>query len=197
MEDLEDLTLGHLLHTLKRLKISALVSIITLTLTVLSSAFVAGRLSQSKQTAVSLQTPFALRLVKDGTKLDYERLLLLKDPTQVPPTTDTEVLVLREVLDEFDVVPIGVVIAQTPHTETTWPLSWFAGIEERSLIDSAWADAGFDLGPHKGDFKYVEVFVDPETINRAYSDGCVLEYRLNKSRRSDQTSFKWIKNIHG
>ena len=196
MEDLEDLTFGHLLRTLKRLKVSALVSIITLTITVLSGSFVAGRLSQSKQTAVSLQTPFALRLTKDGTSLDYKRLLLLKDPTQVPPTADTEVLVLREVLDEFDVVPIGIVVAQVPHTETTWPLSWFAGIEE-PLMNTAWADAGFDLGPHKGDFNYTERFVDAETINRTYSDGCVLEYRVNRSRRSDQSSFKWVKNVHG
>ena len=188
------MTIGQLWRVLKRLKVSAIVSMVTLVGALIGGSFALGRATQQTHTAVQLQTPFSMRIQVQGASTDFDRLILLKDPLNLAPTPDTEVLDIREVRDEFDVVPIGQVVAQAQHADVSWPWSMFA---LKFGATNAYADAGsFDLGPHKGDFAYTEAFVDTDTIHRTYKDGCVLEYRVTKSRSSDPATFKWIKNQH-
>ena len=191
---MDDLTLGHLWSVIRKLKISAIVGVLTFLGSVAGTAFALGRITQEHRTAMNLQTPFSMRLKLEAGNQDFEHLILIKDPTSTPPSPDTEVLTVREIRNEFDVVPIGVVIAQTDHTQVSWPWSWLAQV---TSLSKAWAAEGFDWHGHRNDYNYTEKFVDADTVNRTYTDGCVLEYKVTKSRSSNPSSFRWIKNVHG
>jgi hypothetical protein len=192
LNNLDGLTLGHLLSILKKLKLTALVSIATVLGSVLGGAYLLGRASTTKQAAVMLRSPFAMRLAIDGHKVDFQNLILLKDPALVSPSQDTVILSLREIRDEFDVFPVGLITAKVEKSNLSWPWKLFAW----DFGHNAWAADEFSFGAHQGDFNYTEEFVDAETVLRTYEDGCQLQYQVDSDRKSVRTSFKWLKNVH-
>lgn len=193
LNNLNGLTLGHALKIVKRLKISALISIISIIASLMTGAYLFGRSRQQKQTAVMLQKPFSMRLEVEGKQVDYQKLILLKDPMLVSASKDTVIYSLREIKDEFDITPVGKIVATVEKTELSWPWSMFA----ISITKQAMASDGFNWNGHKEDLNYTEEFIDQETIHRTYGDGCVLEYKVNTDRKSLRPSFKWIKSVHG
>jgi hypothetical protein len=185
---MDSLTLGQLWKVLRRLKLSAVIAVLVFLASCSAGWFALGRFSQQEHTAVGLQTPFSMRLLIEEKHLDFERLIVTKDPTNVAPTSDTEVFSVREVKSALDIVPVGYIVAQKPVVDLSWPWRW---------ISAAFGDeVSFDWHGHQYDYSFTESFIDPETVHRFYKDGCVLEYKVTKSRSSDPSSFKWIKSVH-
>ena len=195
INDLDGLTISHLFQLIRKIKFSALLSIFALFSSIIGGAYALGKNSQQKDTAVSLQSPFAMSYKSQNATFTASRLILIKDPTAIAPDSNSVVLSLRQVVDEFTVVEVGKIIAKVGQEKLSWPWSLFA-INLTSGIAHAASPVNFSWNGHQGDYNFTEKFVNEDTVNRLYSDGCMLEYKVDAERRSIPESFKWIKNVH-
>jgi len=189
------ITIGQLFQILKRVKFTALLSTFAIFSSLLGGSYALGRVSQQKETAIMLHSPFSMRLELDNKKFDFQNLTLVEDPMLVPISKETIVLSLREIKSDFDIVPVGKIVARVDQEELSWPWSMFAG-DMLNNDAHAQAEKMFNWNNHNGDMKYKESFVSEDTVNRFYSDGCILEYKVDTNRRSIPSTFKWIKSVH-
>lgn len=198
LNNTRDLTIGQIFRLLTRVKYKIIIMFVTTFLTITGSAYMAGQSSIERNAAVMLQTPFSMRLNINGQQHDFERLTLLEDPMLPSPSEGTVMLSLREIQSAFDIVPLGRVVATMNRNEIPVPWRWlFASI----TISEAYAydtklRLKFDWNGHEHDYKYKESHVDDDDIHRHYGDGCILGYKVDKSRRSIPKSFRWIEKTH-
>lgn len=204
INNIDSLTIGNVFQLVRKLKLSAILSMAALFSSLLGGAYAIGKSSTQKDTAVMLQTPFSMSYKNHTTDFTAYRLILVKDPTAVPPEKGMMVLSLRQIKTEFDVAEVGKIIAKDDQEELSWPWSMFAESEveeDRAVamtkvditLTSAW---NFNWNGHLGDYNFTEKFVSEDTVNRFYSDGCVLEYKVDADRRSIPDTFKWLKSVH-
>ena len=196
--DMEGLTIGQVISLIKKVKVSAVIGVVSFCVAVLGFVFGLGRYTQEKQTGILLDSPFSMRLVIDGKNNDLSNLTLLKDPT-IPAPQGKVVLAIRQIKDEFDILQVGFISALEKLDKPSLfglnlPLSDLGALK-------AYAVEGFSFGVHSGDSKYSEAFVPdhPDVIERTYSDGCVLRYTVDSEkevRRSVRSSFHWVKYNH-
>jgi hypothetical protein len=119
----------------------------------------------------------------------------MEDPMLPSPSSDTMMLSLRQVQSAFDIVQVGQVVA-TVNKESALPIwKWlFSSINVKNAY--AQAEMVFEWNGHEKDFKFKEKHKDNNTVHRYYADGCILEYKMDKNRRSIPESFRWIKRTH-
>lgn len=190
----KDLTILQIFKILINLKYKTIALFVTTFLSITGGAYMAGQSNAKQEAAVLLQSPFSMRIDLDGQKHDLENLTLLEDPTLTSPSPDTMMLSLRQIRSSFDIIPLGQVLAQTnAHKKSLW--DWV--FADTSIITSAYAkDRVFSWNSHEQDFKFKEKHVSSTTIHRYYSDGCVLQYNLDKNKRAIPSSFVWITRTH-
>ena len=196
LNDMKGLTLGQIFRLITRLKYTTALMILTFVCSLLGGAFVAGKYSQQKETAVMLESPFSMRIEIEDKKYDFENLTLMRDPGMPTLSDDTVVLSLREIKSAFDVVPVGKVIARVEENKVSG--IWKLIISQHSFINKAHAQGvvDFDWRGHEKDYKFKERFVSQTTVHRYYSDGCILAYEVDQNRRSVPGSFRWVEQTH-
>lgn len=196
MNDTRNLTIGQIFRLITKIKYRIMAMFITTFLAITGSAYMAGQSSIEQNAAVMLQTPFSMRLNINGQQHDFERLTLLEDPMMPSPTGDTVMLSLREIRSSFDIIPLGLVIATVNRKEIPIPWRWFfASIKIREAFAQDTRPV-FNWSGHDNDFRYKESHINDHIIHRYYSDGCILEYRVDKNRHSIPSSFRWIEITH-
>jgi hypothetical protein len=190
----KDLTLGQIFKLITKIKYRVMIMVITTFLAITGSAYMAGQASVKQEAAVMLQSPFSMRIVIDNNAHDFNNLTLIEDPTLPNPTSDSMMLSLRQIKSSFDIIPVGQVVARM-NKEDINPIWKF--LFSKLIIQEAYAqEMIFDWNGHQKDFKFKEQHIDNNTMRRYYSDGCVLEYKVDRNRRSIPESFKWIKKTH-
>jgi len=199
INNIKDLTLGQILLIIKKLKYKTLITILAFVIVSLGGAFAAGKYSHSKNTAVMLQKPFAMRVELNGQIHDFQTLTLVKDPMSTALNNNKVILSLREIKSSFDIAPIGQVVATIEENKLTglWRV-----IMSKTKVENFIKNANalniiaFDWRGHANDYDFKERFVSKTTIHRYYSDGCVLAYDVDGNRRSIPGSFRWIEVKH-
>lgn len=200
VNNMKDLTLGQIISLVRKLKYKTIAMIIMFVITTLGGAFGAGVYSHSKDTAVMLDKPFAMRLELNGKAHDFETLTLMKDPAAPTLEGNKVILSLREIKSSFDIIPVGQVVATMEEDKLTE--LWRVIISRSDMVEfvkEAQAHdpvAGFDWHGHENDYDFKERFVSKTTVHRYYSDGCVLAYDVDGDRRSVPGSFRWIETTH-
>lgn len=198
MNNMKNLTLDQIFRLITKLQYKTAIMIVMFVVTTLGGAFVAGKYSQQKDTAVMLESPFSMRININKKTYDFDNLTLMIDPT-MPNFEDGKIaLSLREIQSAFDVLQVGQIIARVEENKLTgiWRLIISA---HNLMLNEAHARsiAVFQWNGHIQDFKFKEQFVSQNTVHRYYSDGCILEYQVDVDRRSIPSSFRWIKVTHG
>ena len=188
INNLDNLTLGHLFKIVRKIKITVLVSIGLLFSSIIGGVYALGRNAQQEETAVTLNSPFSMRFKIDSVIVSLENLMLIKDPTIVSASEDLVLLSLREIRSDFDVIPIGSIVARVEPSAVSWPWSLFSSAYAQTTI--------FNWNGHREDRVFKEKFVEENTIHRKYRDGCILEYKVDEQRKSIPESFKWYKRTH-
>lgn len=196
LNNIKYLTIGQLFQIFKKLRYTAVIWLITIFSSCMGAAYVAGQYEQQKETGVALEHPFAMRIEVDGTLHDFNRLTLIKDPSLGRPDKDKVALSIRKIKNEFDIVPIGKIVATVDEKELKG--IWKYILSRANIVSEAHAKPRpvFDLNDHKGDYKFKEKFVKEHTVHRYYSDGCILEYKVDSERRPIPDTFRWIKKTH-
>ena len=191
----KDLTIGQIFKLLTKIKYKTMLLFIATFLTITGSAYVAGQASIKEDTAVMLQSPFSMRIALDNNTHDFENLTLIEDPTLPNPSSDMTMLSLRQIQSAFDIVQVGQVVARMERDRALPIWDWlFANADIKHA--HAKSKMSFDWNGHENDYKFKERHKDKNTVHRYYSDGCILEYKLDSNRRSIPSSFKWIKKAH-
>lgn len=203
MSELEDMTIKQIIQSVGKLHLKKIIGIATTAVTVLSAIFFLGRYSYQKETAVLLDHPFSMRVVVNNKNNDFNDVTLVLDPAFPAKAKDKVALSIRQIQGEFDVVSVGTIIASMEPSELTKVWARFASLPP--LENSAYAQSSDKFAWHghsplktekSADDLYREVFVDKDTVNRLYADGCILEYKVDANRKSIHGSFKWLKLMH-
>lgn len=195
LNNTKDLTFGQLLKLISKIKWKTLLSLFLLCTSVVAGAFAAGKYSEQRDAAVMLKKPFSMFLKIDENEYKFDTLVLIEDPT-LPFDGNKIRLSLRHIIDDFDVIPLGGVIAEK-EKESVSEL-WKIILSEAENGDiRAFAMSNFDWNGHKGDYDFWEDFEGEDVVWRHYEDGCILEYEVDhETRRSVPGSFHWIKQTH-
>ena len=196
LNDMEGLTIGQIFRLIAKLKYSTAAILISFVFAFFGTAFAIGKYMQEKETAVMLESPFSMRIEIAEKKYDFSNLTLTKDPSMPPPEEGKVILSLREIQSAFDIIPVGLVVAKVDPNKAK--SVWQVIISQADVSNKAYADTpiNFDWRGHENDYNFTERFIDPSTIQRTYSDGCILEYDVDKGRRSVHSSFRWVKTTH-
>lgn len=198
INNMKNLTIGQIFRLVTKLKYRTVVMILAFVMVTLGGAFIAGKYTQQKDTAVMLESPFSMRINVNQKTYDFNNLTLMVDPAMPNLDSGKVALSLREIQSEFDILPVGQVIARVEENKLTG--IWKLIISEYgSIINSAYAKPIpiFQWNGHDRDFKFKERFVNKNTVYRYYLDGCILEYQVDMNRRSIPNTFRWIKVTHG
>jgi len=193
----KDITFSQVLKIIGAIKWKIILSFVAVTISVLAGAFAAGGYYSQEDMAVMLKSPFAMRIETKNYTHEFKNLVMIKDPLTSDLTDGKIILSLREVQNEFDIVPVGKVVAKVKRQKISdiWNLI-LAG--EFELVKSAYADAEmvFNWNGHTGDYLYAEEFVQSHVVHRFYDDGCKLQYAVGKDRKSIRNSFVWLIVTH-
>lgn len=200
LNNVKFLTLGQLFQIIKKLKYTTVIWLFTLFSSCLGGAYVAGQYEEQKETGVALESPFAMRLKVDENQYDFSRLVLIEDPMVAEISEGKIVLSIREIKNEFDIIPVGKIVATVDKKELKgvwkWILSDASQIELISVAHAQYPTPVFNWNGHKGDYKFKEEFVKEYLVYRYYSDGCVLSYEVDENRRSIPGTFEWVERTH-
>lgn len=195
LNNTKDLTLGQIFKLIMKIKYKVILVFVATFLTITGSAYVAGQASVKQEAAVMLESPFSMRIALDNNSHDFNNLTLMEDPMLPSPSPDKMALSLRQIQSAFDIVKVGQVVA-TINREDALPIwKWlFSSIN----IEEAHAQTKmiFNWSGHEKDYNFKEYYKDDYTVHRYYADECILEYKVDKNRRSIPESFRWVKNTH-
>lgn len=197
LNNIKGLTLGQVFQIIKKIKYTTAVMLFAMFSSCVSGAFVAGQYAAQKDTAVMLESPFAMRLQLGDEQHDFNNLTLIKDPMMPTISSDKVVLSLREIKNEFDIIPLGKVVATVEEKDLS--LLWEVILSSNPLINEAYAQSAypvFNWNGHQGDYKFKEEFVESHLVYRYYSDGCILSYEVDENRRSIPETFRWVERTH-
>lgn len=196
-KEISEMTLKQIFQSIGKLRYKTIAAVVTAFIAIVSASFAIGRYSYQRDTAVMLESPFAMRITLENQQHDFNSLTLIRDPSLPTVSEDKITLSLREIKSAFDIIQVGIVVAKLEKSELGNVWSVFSVNMIPSITSTAYAQpTNFNWYGHEKDTDFTEKFIDPETINRKYSDGCILEYKVDGSRRSVPNSFKWIKVNH-
>jgi hypothetical protein len=189
--NLKNLNFREFFHLLGKIEIKVFISLISSTLIFSIFIFKVGQLYQTKGEALALCRLFSLSLelekgAAEDKKIKYRDLYLLEseDPSPVPGKAYYEI---RKYNEEGGTEIIGLIHAGKPEMKPV-PI---VGIPE--FTKTAYAEVKFQWYGHKNNRNFTEKYVSPNTIRRYYDGGWVLEYKVDKKRKSITSSFRWIK----
>jgi len=191
IKNLKNLSFKEFFHLLGKMQIKVFISLISTALIFGIFIFKVGQLYQTRGEALSLCRLFSLSLElekgeADNEKIKYLDIYLLesKDPHPVPGEAYLEV---RKYKKEGGSEQVGLIQAKKPDME----LMPRVGFPE--YIKSAYAAEKFQWYRHKNNRNFTEKYISKYTIRRYYDDGWVLEYKVDKKRKSIHSSFRWIR----
>jgi len=195
MNNTKNLTLRQIFRLMTNITYKSILVFIATFLTITGSAYVAGQASIKQEAAVMLQSPFSMRITLDSEIHDFNNLTLIEDPMLLSTSSDTMMLSLKQIQSAFDIVQVGQIVARVNREDALPIWKWlFSSIDVKSAY--AQAEKIFKWNGHKNDFKFKEKHKSNSTINRYYTDECILEYKVDNNRRSIPESFRWIKRTH-
>lgn len=149
----------------------------------------AGYMLGGDEPALFLDSPFSLRIQGSDTTNDWERLVLTEDPSLGSPEKGMRYFRVRQSKSAFEIVPIGIVLAQDLR------IKW--SHIDLSLAADATAQEKFDWRGHQNDQRYKEWWNDKtREFWREYADGCILAYKVDERQRSIPSSFRWERRTH-
>lgn len=200
LNNIKVLTFGQILQIVKKLKYTTLVWGITIFTSCIGGTYTAGQYEENKSVGVTLDSPFAMRLGINSDSYEFSRLTLIRDPTASSAYPGKVILSIREIKNEFDIVPIGKIVATAQEKELKGIWKWLLS-ETRSVVLAPSAHAEnttmvFIWNGHLGDYDFKEEFVQEYLVHRYYQDGCVLSYEVDESRRSKPETFTWVEIAH-
>ncbi len=190
MNNAKDLTIGQVFKIITHLKFKTVAAVVAFFVAIVSGSFVIGRYSYQEKTALTLDSPFGMRLLISEKQYEFKNLILMEDPINL--ADNSVILTIREIQNAFDIVPIGKIVARKEKIE----LPGVFGLFNFKSIGVAKASEEFNWNGHENDMNFKEVFIDSNTINRYYEDGCILEYKVCEDRKSNKGSFRWIQQNH-
>jgi len=196
-KEISEMTLKQIFQSIGKLRYKTIAAAVAMFVAIVSVSFAIGRYSYQQDTAVMLESPFAMRITLDDQHHDFNSLTLIHDPSLPAVSEDKITLSLREIKSAFDIIQVGIVVAKLEKSELGAVWSVFSVNMLPSLTSMAYAQTiNFNWYGHEKDMNFTEKFIDPATVNRKYSDGCVLEYKVDQNRRSVPDSFRWITINH-
>lgn len=195
LNNTKDLTLVQLLKIVGKIKWRVLLSLFLFFVSTIGGAFAAGKYSEQKDAAVMLQKPFSMFLKIEDEEYRFDTLVLIEDPT-LPLDGSKIRLSLRHIVDDFDIIPLGGVIAEKDNEDISKFWKMIISDAENGDIYT-FAISNFNWNGHKGDYDFWEEFIEEDLVWRHYKDGCILEYEVDHStRRSVPDSFHWVEKTH-
>jgi hypothetical protein len=188
--EVEKISIKQLIIYLGKLSIGAGATIIT---SICSFAFIMITIGQNVQidsTAIALERPFAMKILKNSSPLEYERLLLSSHYHANQDGREPRIVMALTREDEHGLFEeIGEIVASKPPTKSIF--KFLAGID-LPFSNSYAQPISFDWSCYKGNYNFREVFVSSDTVRRYYDNGAVLEYRRDSNGRAIASSLLWI-----
>ena len=193
LNNAKQLTIGQIFKLFLKLKYSTVLTLIAVFMGITGSAYMAGQSNAKQDAAVMLRSPFAMRIVINDETYDFNRLTLIEDPASALPD-DKVKLSLRAIHSPFDTLQVGQIIATVDRGTTS---KFWQYLFSYNIINTVRAEEPvFNWNGHAQDFRYKEGFVNSNTIHRYYADGCILEYKIDRNKRSIPSSFRWVNRSH-
>ena len=191
IKNLKNLNFKEFFHLLGKIQIKVFISLISTALIFSFFIFKVGQQYQVRGEALSLCRLFSLSLELEKGEADNERikyrniyLLESEDPSPIPGKAFLEI---RKYNEEGGSESIGSVHAIKPKRKLM-PSVGFS-----SFTKTAYAAEKFQWYQHKNNRNFTEKYISKYTIRRYYDDGWVLEYKVDKKRKSIHSSFRWIR----
>lgn len=201
----EDISFDDLIEIFKNMKVRVIWSIVTLLLTCSSAILLIGMKIEASKTAIELGEYFDIFIKDDEIQkcirissnpgLKCNNLALLKNNIgeQEPEKRYFEIRVLDPQTSLTDTV--GSVLTKKNSgkllSNKNAILSSFIDISQPAIAQAN--QLSFNWHGRKHDFEFREKYVDKNTIRRYYSDGWVLEYKVDQDGHSILSTFKWIR----
>lgn len=206
----EDITFSDLLKILKNLKLKVIWSILISLFSCSSLIFFLGMKSEASRTAIYLSDFFDIYIEKDEIKkciepsgnpgLNCKDLYLIKNPIG-SIKTEKRHLEIRNFDRVSSMTEIVGAVLTKKHAGTV--ISTKNADKYRSFLPNTinisqpaiaqTRQGSFNWYGHKHNYDFREEYIDENTIRRYYSDGWILEYEVNRNRRSILSTFRWIR----
>jgi hypothetical protein len=190
---LDTISLGELWRGIARVRVSALISVagVLLTYTVLIHDI--GVRRQMSETAVSTGHPFDMTLTLSERGDEHVALkgIYFRVPEDYPSQKGKISLKVLEMTDEGLPKPIGVAqVEADEQPNMMW--SRFVADGIFSLVASAHAAEPFNWAGHQQRRDFYERISTGQTVRRYYSDGWVLEYRVDDRGFAIPQTLAWV-----
>jgi hypothetical protein len=148
--------------------------------------FKAGQIYQISEIAIPLSSPFDMALKFDEKEINLEKIYFVKCPN-FPDSKETIALELRRIIKSAETEKVGTAIVLREVVQK------FSISQAINFISTAYAQNNFNWEGHEKKYNFKEKYMKSDTIRRTYTDGWILEYKVDKSGRSIPSSFRWIK----
>lgn len=200
----EKISIGRLLELFRRLTLKTVLVLLAAVAAYTSAVFTMGCLVIMKDSGINLNLPFDMRLsvsekdmaTNGNTGMNYtlRNLVLVKHP--VASTGDKKCYVIFRHFEPLDDRKVGQVECAVGSTSMRDAIRdrLFGGVQ-LFLGRNAYAQQ-ISLGVHESDNNYRQSFVAPDTIQRTYADGCVLQFKIDANGNSIPSSYVWIVYRH-
>lgn len=196
MNDPKSTTLKQVISTISKLKITTIITIISILFSYSSILFMLGVYSSKRDAGIDLQRPFDMRLkLTHAQELYLTDLTIFKNPFVAAPETkkDVKFFVLFRDLGEMQNEQVGTIKVKVKEVNI-FQYTWKNLISLNSIASNLYAATSiFDWGDKKNDKEYSQEFVASKTIQRVFDDGSVLEYKVDSSGKAVAGSYKWKK----
>lgn len=201
LDNLDKITLSELFGVFAHVKIKALWTIglgfISYTSIV---GFTAMSIQESK-TAIALRDPFDISIRKDAIEnctdssknknlLRCKKIYLVE---QHSPSDAKQLHLELRIADEHSPMTTGVgTILAKKRAERKVPFLPITLDISQPVLAQRKQDH-FNWNGHKNNFDFHEKYISRNTIRRYYKDGWILEYKVDRNKRSILSTFIWIR----
>ena len=196
VNDLRSRSLADLLRAIAQIKVSVLLSAVGLFLTYTVFLHDLGASQQQNETAVSMDHHFDLNLPLSE---HVDKPIALKDVYfRLPEDTAGDIdLYLMEPVDGNFPQPVGLAKLKGQATDPRHNVMWSPYIKDGlngliSLIAPARAEEPFDWAGHENRRDFYERVSPSHVVQRYYSDGWVLEYRVDEKGFGLPNTLRWV-----
>lgn len=157
-----------------------------------------GTKEEASQIAISLESPFDLSVTprEDNTTTQSLNNVFFRPPYDYPKQEDRVTLQLIQVNDKAETNPIGSAKVQKPQLTTNPILAFLSSTLDvlKNIISlTAIAQEAFDWRGHQQHRDFYEKYHAPQVIWRYYSDGSILEYRVDDHEVMVSSTLRWVK----
>jgi len=196
MNDPKSTPLKHVISTVSKLKITTIITIISIFFSYSSVLFMLGIYTSKRDAGIDLQRPFDMRLkLTVAQELYLTDLTIFKNPFVAAPETkkDIKFFVLFRDLGDMQNEQVGTIKVRVKEINI-FQYTWKNLISFNTTASNLYAAPSiFDWGDKKNDKAYSQEFTEPKTIQRVFDDGSVLEYKIDSNGKAVAGSYKWKK----